>query len=75
MSSKYLSDAQQLVAAKPFKPEKVKSEASKLATWLRKHQDETLPDGAKGQLLECVQLYYKTALTEPDIKVCICMCT
>jgi hypothetical protein len=33
------------------------------------HQDEVLPDGAKGQLLECIQLYHKTALAEPEIHV------
>jgi len=48
--SKYLLDAHALVAARPRKPEKIKSEVSKLATWLRKHQDESLPDGGKGQV-------------------------
>ena len=31
--------------AKPMKYEKVKSEMSKLQTWLRKHQDESVADG------------------------------
>jgi hypothetical protein len=46
----------------------------KLATWLRKHQDESLPDGSKGQLMECIQLYHKTALAEPELKVSVAVC-
>ena len=41
----------------------------RLQTWLRKHQDETLPDGSKNQLLVSVQTYYKLALQEPELKV------
>ena len=41
----------------------------KLSTWMRKHQDESLPDGGKGQLMECIQIYHKTALAEPQLKV------
>eukprot|EP00961_Rhodomonas_salina_P093313 1255840-Rhodomonas_salina.3 len=33
--TKYLSDAQALVQAKPQNPGKIKSEIAKLATWLR----------------------------------------
>ena len=45
------------------------AQVSRLATWLRKHQDEALPGGVQAQLLDCIQLYYKAAIAHPEIKV------
>lgn len=36
---------------------KLFAEISKLKTWIQKHQDETLPDGHKGKLLQTLENY------------------
>eukprot|EP00667_Euglena_gracilis_P023742 EG_transcript_26966 len=37
------------------------AEVQRLCKWLQKHQDEAVPDKAKGQLLAVVQKYYQAA--------------
>mmetsp|Transcript_105582 Transcript_105582/g.265898 ORF Transcript_105582/g.265898 Transcript_105582/m.265898 type:complete len:199 (-) Transcript_105582:57-653(-) len=56
---KFHADASALVSSKPLKAEKVKAEITRFRTWLQKHQDESLPAGAQGKLVDVVQMYYK----------------
>jgi hypothetical protein len=38
---------------------KLKSEMNKLAIWMQKHQNETVPDNAKSKLLTTIETYYR----------------
>lgn len=46
---------------------KLLAEISKLKTWIQKHQDETLPDGHKGKLLQTLENYNRYVNTPGTI--------
>jgi hypothetical protein len=54
---KYLEDAQKYVAGQSTS--KVLAELKKLNTWLQKHQNESVPEGAKAKLISTVEVYLK----------------
>jgi NCAIR mutase (PurE)-related protein len=43
----------------------VQSEVDRLAKWLQKHQEESVPDGSKTKLFATIQTYYKAAISAP----------
>jgi hypothetical protein len=53
----YFENSKQLILAKNW--QKALPELRKLATYLLKHQNETVPDGAKGKLLQTIEGYYR----------------
>ena len=53
---RYYDDAVRLLAT--INDSKITQEVKKLRQWLQKHQQETLPDGAKGKLMSTVEAYY-----------------
>lgn len=53
----YFENSKQLILAKNW--QKVLPELRKLASYLLKHQNETVPDGAKGKLLQTIEGYYR----------------
>lgn len=57
--SKFFDDATKLLTASTKQANKVGAEMNKLSTWLQKHQNETLPEGPKGKLMQTVEMYYR----------------
>lgn len=56
----YFETSKQLIAGKNW--QKIVPELKKLATYLLKHQNETVPDGTKGKLLQAIEGYYRYLL-------------
>jgi len=57
--SKFHEDCEKLAAEGTTA--RIVTEVQRLRTWLQKHQDELVPNGAKLQLTGLVQKYYQTA--------------
>merc|ERR1719367_1578474 len=55
----FLAQAEKLTEGPPSA--KLFTEIAKLRKWLYKHQDEVLPDGHKGRLVNVLQRYFKYA--------------
>lgn len=56
----YFDTSKQLIGSKNW--QKIVPEVKKLSTYLLKHQNETVPDGAKGKLLQVIEGYYRFLL-------------
>lgn len=56
----YFETSKQLIVGKNW--QKIVPELKKLATYLLKHQNETVPDGTKGKLLQAIEGYYRYLL-------------
>eukprot|EP00668_Euglena_longa_P014670 GGOE01018671.1.p1 GENE.GGOE01018671.1~~GGOE01018671.1.p1 ORF type:complete len:193 (-),score=50.60 GGOE01018671.1:259-837(-) len=56
---KFREDCDKLVADR--NAARMAAEVQRLCKWMQKHQDEAVPDKAKGQLLAVIQKYYQTA--------------
>lgn len=56
----YFETSKQLIGGKNW--QKIVPELKKLATYLLKHQNETVPDGTKGKLLQTIEGYYRYLL-------------
>ncbi|KAJ1431817.1 hypothetical protein B484DRAFT_448190 [Ochromonadaceae sp. CCMP2298] len=54
---KYLEDAKKHVAGQSTS--KILAEMKKINTWLQKHQNESVPEGAKTKLISTVEVYFK----------------
>jgi hypothetical protein len=57
---KYFND--QVSVLSSGKLPKINSELHGLGTWLVKHQDESVPDGAKNKILSILEKYYRCAM-------------
>lgn len=57
----YFETSKQLIAAKNWP--KILAELKKLATYILKHQNETVPDGTKSKLLQTIEGYYRFYLS------------
>lgn len=57
----YFETSKQLIAAKNWP--KILAEVKKLATYILKHQNETVPDGTKTKLLQTIEGYYRFYLS------------
>lgn len=53
----YFETSKQLITAKNWP--KILAEVKKLATYILKHQNETVPDGTKTKLLQTIEGYYR----------------
>lgn len=60
----YFETSKQLIAAKNWP--KILAEVRKLATYILKHQNETVPDGAKTKLLQTIEGYYRFYLSSGE---------
>lgn len=65
--NKFVED-QTKVLVSSSKPSKIIAEVNHLKQWLQKHQDETVPDGAKGKLMVIMEKYNRAQGYFVDIR-------
>jgi hypothetical protein len=62
------ADDQAKLLVSGSKSAKIKVEIDKLRTWMQKHQNETVPDAAKGKLFQVLEKYNRAASYFIDIR-------